>query len=82
MNETKVVLMLGFISGAGMLAWALSGVVTGKILTKSYGSDDGQRRYSRYVFRDEEPVWFWLLCTTYGTVGIGVLVVVTRLFMR
>jgi hypothetical protein len=82
MNATKLVLILGVVSGIGMLAWAASGVVMGKILTKSYGGDDGQRRYSRYVFRDQEPVWFWVLCTTYGMVGIGVLVAVTRLITR
>jgi hypothetical protein len=82
MNGTKIVLVLGIFSGLGMLAWAMSGLITGKILTKSYGSEGGERRYSRYVFRDEEPVWFWVLCATYGAVGMAVLAVVILLLMR
>ena len=79
---TKAVLVLGVFSGIGMLAWALSGVITGKILIKSYGDENGERRYSRYVFKDEEPAWFWAHCAIYATVGIAVLTVVTRLLMR
>ncbi len=81
-NETTFVLVLGIIAGIGMLAWAASGLLAGKILTKSYGSESGERRYSRYVFRNEEPVWFWTLCAIYGAVGVAVLAVATGLLMR
>ncbi len=64
---------LGVILAIGMVAWGLSGVVTGKVLTKSYGTVDGERRYYRYVHRDEEPVWFWTLCCIYSGVGIAML---------
>ena len=82
MSETRLVLFLGLISGFGMLGWALSGVITGRILTKTYDNEDGERRYSRYVLRSEEPVWFWVNCATYGIVGIAVLVVVAGLLLR
>ncbi|HZV94262.1 MAG TPA: hypothetical protein VFF72_13670 [Caldimonas sp.] len=83
MSDTKIVLVLGLVCGIGMLGWALSGVVTGRILTKTYGNDeDGERRYSRHVYRSEEPVWFWVNCATYGIVGIAVLLVVAALWRR
>lgn len=82
MNQTTIVLVIGLFSGGGMVAWAMSGAFTGKILTKSYGTEDGTRRYARYVFRTEEPAWFWALCATYATVGIAILVIVIRLLMR
>lgn len=82
MNETRVVLFLGLLSGMGMLGWALWGLITGRILTKSYRNEDGERRYSRCVFRSEEPVWFWVTCATYGIVGVAVLVFDVALLMR
>ncbi len=53
----------------------LSGVFTGKVLTKSYGTRDGERRYYRFVSRKEEPAWFWTLCTVYTSIGLGMLLV-------
>lgn len=62
-----------------MLGWGISGLVTGKILAKSYHVENRRQRYARYIYRQVEPIWFWLLCTTYCAVGIGSLIVVARL---
>ncbi len=83
MHQTSLVLMLGLISGVGMLAWAVSGVVKGEIYTKgSGGNDDGQPTYAHLVCRNEEPLQFWVTCATYATVGLAVLAFVTVLFFR
>lgn len=83
MTETRIVLCLGLVAGIGVIVWALSGVMTGRILTKSYGrDDDGERRYSRYVQRSEEPIWFWVNCATYAVVGIAVTIVALLVLMH
>jgi hypothetical protein len=83
MTGSKFVLMLGVASAIGMFGWGLSGVLTGRILDKSYGrAADGSRRFSRYIKRSEEPVWFWVLCGTYMTLGIALLVAVALFFFR
>ena len=83
MAESKFVLMLGVVSAIGMFGWGLSGVLTGRILDKSYGrAEDGSRRFARYVVRSEEPVWFWVVCGTYMAVGAALLVAVVLIFLR
>ena len=83
MAEVELVLMLGVVSAIGMFGWGLSGVLTGRILDKSYGrAADGSRRFSRYVQRSEEPIWFWVLCGTYMTVGVVLLVAVALFSFR
>lgn len=75
MSSTAIILALGIVMALLMMAWGLSGVFTGRVLTKSYGTVEGQRRYCRFVRRDEEPVWFWTLCCIYTGVGIAMMVV-------
>ena len=83
MTKLKFVLMLGVVSAIGMFAWGLSGIMTGKSLDKSYGrAADGTRQFSRYVVRDEEPIWFWVLCSTYMLLGIALLATVVLVFFR
>jgi hypothetical protein len=68
-------LVIGVILALGMVGWGLSGVFTGKVLTKAYGTVDGERRYYRFVSRQDEPVWFWTLCGVYTGIGICMLLV-------
>lgn len=83
MTDSKFVLMLGVVSAVGMFGWGVSGVLTGRILDKSYGrAADGSRRFSRYVKRSEEPVWFWVLCGTYMILGIALLATVALFSLR
>lgn len=82
MTDTKLVLMLGIVSGIGMLAWAVSGVITDRIHSKDYGIKHGQRTYARCLHRSEEPVCFWVTCATCATVGFAVLTVLTTLLVR
>ena len=70
-----MILVTGFLLALGMVGWGLSGVFSGKVLTKSYGTVDGERRYYRFVSRRDEPVWFWTLCGVYTGVGIGMLLI-------
>ncbi len=63
-----------------MLAWGLSGVVSGKVLTKSYGVVDGKRTYYRFVSRSKEPVWFWTLCSLYMAIGIATIGILYFIF--
>jgi hypothetical protein len=82
MNSSKAILWFGFAAALGMIGWGLSGVFTGRVMTKSYGTVDGERTYYRFVRRDEEPVWFWTLCSIYTGVGIGMLVVLFMVMPR
>ena len=75
MISSNAIAGLGVVLALGMIGWGLSGVFTGKVLTKSYGTVDGERRYYRFVRRDDEPVWFWALCGVYMTIGAGMLLV-------
>ena len=81
MNSSTALLWFGVIAALGMVAWGLAGAITGRVLTKSYGTVDGERRYYRFVRRDEEPVWFWTLCGVYTGAGIAMLAVLF-LFLR
>jgi formate/nitrite transporter FocA (FNT family) len=76
MISSRLMLGFGFIAALGMVAWGLSGVFTGRVLTKSYGKVDGKRTFYRFVRREEEPVWFWILCGIYTTVGIAMLALI------
>jgi hypothetical protein len=76
MVSSKAVLELGMILAIGMVALGLSGVFTGKVLTKSYGSVEGKRTFYRFVRRDEEPVWFWTLCGIYSCIGIAMMALI------
>jgi len=76
MMASKVILVIGIILAIGMVAWGVSGIVLGKVITKSYETINGERRYFRLVRRDEEPVWFWILCSIYISVGLAVLVII------
>lgn len=76
MISSKVILWFGFFAALGMIGWGLSGVFTGRIVTKAYGTVDGKRIYYRFVRRDEEPAWFWVLCSIYMTVGIAMMVTI------
>ena len=80
MISSNVILLIGIIAAIGMFGWGLSGVCTGRIFTKAYGTVDGKRIYSRFVRRDEEPAWFWTLCSVYMAVGIVMMVVLYLLF--
>ena len=75
MISSNAIVIVGFVLAAGMVVWGLAGVFTGKVLTKSYGTVDGEGRYYRFVSRQEEPVWFWTLCGVYTAIGIGMLLV-------
>ena len=77
--SSKFILELGALLAIGMMVWGISGMFLGKVLTKSYGSVDGERRYYRFVRRDEEPVWFWILCGTYTGVGVAMLTLIVIL---
>lgn len=70
-----MILGLGLVAAIGMLAWGLSGALTGRIAVKSYGTVDGRRVYYRVVRRDEEPLWFWTISSVYTGVGIVLIVV-------
>ncbi|HXZ97561.1 MAG TPA: hypothetical protein VEG37_11035 [Burkholderiales bacterium] len=76
MTSSKIVLVLGILLAIGMVAWGVSGIVLGKVITKSYETINGERRHFRLVRRDEEPVWFWIVCSVYVAVGIAILVMV------
>jgi len=78
--STSFLLILGVILALGMIAWGVIGMLRGAVITKAYGTVDGERRYYRLVRREEEPVWFWTLCTTYSGVGVVMLVVIYMLF--
>lgn len=75
MTESNFVMVLGAVIAAGIFLWGLSGVFTGRIRVKSYGSaDDGSRRFSRIVSRIEQPRWFWTICCLYMALGIALLI--------
>ncbi|HUL42425.1 MAG TPA: hypothetical protein VLV32_11065 [Burkholderiales bacterium] len=76
MISSTFLLGLGILVAVGMVAWGMSGIILGKVITKSYGTVDGERRYYRFVRRDEEPIWFWILCSTYLGVGIAMMVLI------
>jgi len=69
----NALLVLGLILALGMIGWGLSGVFSGRVLTKSYGIVDGKRRYYRLVSRQQEPLWFWTLCGVYAGIGMCML---------
>ena len=74
--STTFILVLGVIAALGMIAWGVVGMLRGAVITKAYGTVDGVRRYYRMVRREEEPVWFWTLCTVYSGVGVAMLAVI------
>ena len=76
MISSEALLVIGMFAATSVLGWGLSGVFTGKILTKAYGAVNGRRVYSRFVYRDQEPVWFWTLCGTYTSIGIMMMAVI------
>lgn len=80
MISSKFVLGLGVLLAIGMVAWGMSGIILGKVITKSYGIIDGERRYYRFIRRDEEPIWFWIVCSVYVSVGIAMMVLIYVLF--
>ena len=77
--STSFLLTLGMIGALGMIAWGVIGMLRGAVITKAYGTVDGQRRYYRLVRREEEPRWFWILCTTYSGIGVAMLVLIASL---
>ncbi len=82
MTSSNMIVGLGVVLALGMIGWGLSGAFTGRVLTKSYGTVEGERRYYRFVRRDEEPVWFWTLCGVYTSIGIGMLLVLYVFMQR
>ena len=83
MAVSNLVLVFGVVAGIAMFGWGLSGVLTGRILGKTYGrADDGEREFARDVLRSGEPLWFWLLCGTYMAVGAALLAIVVWLSLR
>ena len=67
------------LAAIGMLAWGLSGVVTGRVVVKSYGTIDGRRVYYRVVRRAQEPLWFWTVSSVYMALGIVLMAVLSLL---
>ena len=58
MISSEALLVIGMFAATGRLVWGLSSLFTGKILTKAYGAVDGRSVYTRFAYRDQEPVWF------------------------
>ncbi len=53
------------IAGILLAVYGANGILTSKVYAKSGMS-------ARYVYRDEEPMSFWVVCSSY--IGVGVLI--------